>query len=478
MTTRAEWAGDPLKCGRTDQQNIMTSTSARIPNGIKCGDAVPEQMAEVVAAVEQHRKSRRDMVETLHATIHGVDVTFVTNSRHLVRQFQRNWFHERSDSAMPLQERVIVTAMIDVPGWAAAACYSDQGHALWFINVAFYGQIKSWLLGAVARILASRQGVHSIHGSCVDIEGEGLLLIAPSGTGKTTSTYGMVQGATLAETRRLHSDDWVFVRYLAQDSTQSRHNLIAKAYISERAYYIRTNLVASFPRCIPAFLDNDIENVPALTSPIRSRHGVEGYQLTREYMGLHAGIKAHRLTDDVTRLIANDSARCMVYPENLVGASRAVTDPTEGVPIGATVLLTRDSGSEVVVRRLTEAMFVGMLLEGRTPFGGADTVFNAYRLVDDAQEREYVDARQGDHAALLAVAGDPNAPATLREEASMFALLWRSTRTYLVNTILRNVGGLELPAAANATQQLLEAIAKDQVADTVMLRDVVLTPSR
>src|SRR5437762_5046683 len=78
-----------------------------------------------------------------------------------------------------------------------------------FFSTSYYGQLKSWVLGAVGRILAGEYGIHCSHGACVEKAGKGVLYIAPTGTGKSTSSYGLM---TYPNTR-FHSDDWVYVRY-------------------------------------------------------------------------------------------------------------------------------------------------------------------------------------------------------------------------------------------------------------------------
>src|SRR5207245_848868 len=96
-----------------------------------------------------------------------------------------------------------------VPSRAEAADYSRQNDTVIFFNTSYYGQLKSWVLGAVGRKLAVEYGIHSIHGAVVTKDGKGILYIAPTGTGKSTSTYGVMEFPGT----RFHSDDWVYVRY-------------------------------------------------------------------------------------------------------------------------------------------------------------------------------------------------------------------------------------------------------------------------
>src|SRR2546428_4818481 len=108
----------------------------------------------------------------------------------------------------PPKPRVEVYALHGVKDQQEAAYYSREKNTIIFFNTSYYGQLKSWVLGAVGRILAAEFGIHSVHGACVERDGEGVPYIVPTGTGKSTSSYGLMNFAGT----RFHSDDWVYVR--------------------------------------------------------------------------------------------------------------------------------------------------------------------------------------------------------------------------------------------------------------------------
>jgi hypothetical protein len=533
MHTQSESRGTRLELGHPGQRNVITSTIGRIATGIKTADQQPEKLAEVGALTRRQIDADPEAITRSVAVIHDVEVELVTDSPHLTRQFELNWFTSQPDrpgsasGAGAHRRRVTAYALVNMPGVPQTAVYSEREATLWFINLAFYGQVKSWILGAVARVLAADLGVHSIHGSCIEIDGRGLLMIAPSGTGKTTSTYGLMQ---LPGARRLHSDDWVFLRYFASgeggeelmpvqitelDGHRRRGSamwqgvlageltdeallqgldregrclaasrgeidlaapLVARAHISERSFYVRTNLLASFPEVAEALFAGDLENVPPLDDALGPERELLAEDLLEEYLGGRPELQASReaLTNDFTRLIAREGARAMIPPERLFRSGEVVTDPEEGVALSAVVLLSRDPSEERLLERLDERTFVGRLLEGRTPAGTFDTAYNAYRLVDDEAERRYIEARIGDHQALLDARSDPRAPQTLREEATMLSLLWRSTRAYSVNTILVDRAGMTLREAARLTAGWLEEIVTEQAPDALELKELPL----
>ncbi|MFQ5736882.1 MAG: hypothetical protein ACE5GY_08485, partial [Thermodesulfobacteriota bacterium] len=117
-----------------------------------------------------------------------------------------------------------------------------------FINTEYYGQCKSWALGISADILETQHNVHSIHGSCAVMDGKGVVIIAPTGTGKSTHTWGLMQ----LPHGKIHSDDWIFVKYKKG---------LAMADISERKFYLRTDMAKSFPELVPMLHRSKCENV-------------------------------------------------------------------------------------------------------------------------------------------------------------------------------------------------------------------------
>src|SRR5262249_54209155 len=206
-----------------------------------------------------------------------------------------------------------------------AAYYSRRTNTIVFFNTSYYGQLKSWVLGAVGRVLAEEWGIHSVHGACVEKDGRGVLYIAPTGTGKSTSSYGLQ--ATYPNTR-FHSDDWVYVRYAyatrdgrriaplevtpAQGSGVRGYRVFrwleehggeggqvrgldlenreataplsaldlaqpveAYAYTSEKIFYLRTNLGSSFPVSAYEMLRSRVENVPDVTEEFLKQRAAE-----------------------------------------------------------------------------------------------------------------------------------------------------------------------------------------------------------
>jgi len=91
---------------------------------------------------------------------------------------------------------------------AEEALYEPLTRTAFVFNFDYYGYIKSVALAVAGDILEDQHNIHSVHGAALDIDGKGVALIAPSKTGKTTHSWGLLRD----QTARLVTDDWFFVR--------------------------------------------------------------------------------------------------------------------------------------------------------------------------------------------------------------------------------------------------------------------------
>jgi len=190
-------------------------------------------------AEDRFAKSRR--VFDLLALISGMPVHLRTNSPHLANFWGMNWYLgdlkevEGRLAKPPITIRAALDPTKDLwkeadreslkPG--AAAHFCPENRQIVFVDTDYYGQCKSWALGAAGVGLADFK-IHSCHGACVEIDGTGVVIIAPTGTGKSTYTNW------LARYGRINSDDWV---YIEQDGDRFYANP------SERYIYVRSNSV-------------------------------------------------------------------------------------------------------------------------------------------------------------------------------------------------------------------------------------------
>lgn len=277
-----------------------------------------------------------------NANIHGIVLRLVTNSAHLYDFWVENWFPApRTQTVAP---HGIIYAVTGMEGMKPHAYYNHETKTAVFVNTEYYGQCKSWALGMTADILETQHNVHSIHGSCAIVNGKGVIIIAPTGTGKSTHTWGLMQ----LQDGKIHSDDWVFLQYKKG---------LAMADISERKFYIRTDMVKSFPVLAKLLERCKCENV---------------------------------VGGDFT---AFGNSRAILDPEWIAGADKFV----ERTVVKSVILLRRDTDSPPEIRLTTDEA-LSVLEEGRYQvLAGAgedigrfksESFYNPYLLVrrDDVQK--------------------------------------------------------------------------------------------
>jgi len=445
-----EWPGTPLGAG-----NTITRTKTRTAVHDKAIDRRPGRRDELVGvALAQIQRAGGRPVMTHDVIIHGIRVRATTNSAHLHDFWVDNWFspeewHAVTGIAPPPDPQVTVYALGEVADQPEAAYYSRRTDTIVFFNTAYYGQLKSWVLGAVGRVLAEEYGIHSIHGACVEKDGRGVLYIAPTGTGKSTSSYGLVAYPRT----RFHSDDWVYVRYTHATADGRRIHPMrivtaggeevrgyrvfrwleehgrratgrvegldlenrevtvplaaldlaappaAYAFTSEKVYYLRTNLVENFPLSAREMLRSKLENVPDVSANYLGEIGPLLDDLetairrdtSRDGAALAAMDVGH-LREALARMIAFDNARAMLDITRVLPADRVFANPMEPTRLASVILLKRDRRDLTVLEHLTLARFLGRLLVGETPERKREIAYNAYRAVDDEAERAYVAA--------------------------------------------------------------------------------------
>jgi hypothetical protein len=258
------------------------------------------------------------------ASIDGFCMQLFTNSNHLDEFWRENWF------SMPreVKSHGRLYAVLDPTfedGRPHAFYNSDTKTAVVF-NTEYYGQVKSWALGVACDIAEDQHDIHSIHGSCVEVDGKGIVLIAPTGTGKSTHSYALLN----MEGARLHSDDWVYVRFIGGEKGR------ASTDISERKFYIRTNIARVFPEIRPLLDRCKLENVIPLSSEEAEK------------------LRSQGISEDEIRVLASDPyvaheySRAMLDPLWIAGPEKFV-DTTRAMKV---ILLKRDKNDPEIARRL------------------------------------------------------------------------------------------------------------------------------
>lgn len=503
-----EWPGTPIGA-----KNTITRQKGRTAVANKTVDATPGLFKRLLANSFEHIAAHRETVLCHDVVIHGMRVRAITNSEHLIGYWRDNWYSLEEWARLTGKKAadvpdVVVVALGRILTEAEAAYYSRQNDTVVFFNTSYYGQLKSWVLGAVGRKLAIDFGIHSIHGAVVTKDGRGLLYIAPTGTGKSTSTYGVMDFPNT----RFHSDDWVYVRY-AYNTTDGRRVSPARvvqdgadvargwqcyrwleehtgatatvigrdladaeitcgakdldverpeayAYTSEKVFYLRSNLVENFPQAAYDMIRSRLENAPDVTPEFIAENAVA---IDNVFARLRATSPFDRMSDaelrtTIARFFAFDNTRAMLDITTVFPKERVFTNPMEPARVNAVMLLKRNFDEDLVIERLSLDRFMARLMVGRTPLGTKEIVYNSYRAVDDKSERAWLDtieAKGVDHMWDNYLKAEDK-PVTLEEEIEMFRMLHRSAKAYDVNTILQKdptiSGRME---AVNKTMRIL-----------------------
>jgi hypothetical protein len=496
-----EWEGTPL-----GDCNIITRTKSRTKLHDKTIDAKPGLREKLLESATRYMQSieGRQKTRVHDVVVHGIRVRAHTNSDHLIDFWVDNWFSPdewrtvtRKDA--PAEPQVMVYAFGDLPEEQEAAYYSRQTNTVIFFNTSYYGQLKSWVLGAVGRVLADEYGIHSLHGAAVELSGkQGVLYIAPTGTGKSTSSYGLMK---FPETR-FHSDDWVYVRYVYQTKDGRRvgprsiqapdgpvqgyrcfrwleehpdmdvpmtgltpendelslrtsdlsldKGVEAYTYISEKIFYLRTNLVESFPEAALDIINSKKENVPDVTPDFLQEHESlldevsrlvtnANHEPTREHF---QELGPEKTREVMARLFAFDNARAMLDVTPVFGKDRVFNNPLEPLFVTSVFLLKRDFNDPVVLERLSLDCFMERLLIGETPMGTREIAYNGYRATDDESERKYIEgieqkAKMADRPIYSLLLEQRDVPDTLLEEFELFKVMYQAAACYELNTILQ-----------------------------------------
>lgn len=158
------------------------------------------------------------------ADIYGCCIKLLTDIKYVKERWEESFYP--MSAYVRSHGRMVVTSEENKE---QRVLYDPLSKTAFLINIDYYGWVKSLALSVASDILEDSHGINSVHGACVDIDGKGVCLIAPPGTGKTTHTYGLLRVNGV----RVVSDDWFFVRLMGNQ---------AIAFASERNFYIQADI--------------------------------------------------------------------------------------------------------------------------------------------------------------------------------------------------------------------------------------------
>ena len=339
--------------------DILTKVTARgTSNYETTRDEMDDLLKQYLPLLEKDPRRKRWDILAGGAVIGGI-----TNSPNVQRMEPYNW-----PPAPPgVRPQTMFYLIIDVLDKLPHFWYCPETKTALSINSSYYGEKKSRGLGIGMDVLQP-MGIHSIHGSCLDIAGRGVVIIAPTGTGKST-LCAMLKDQPGA---RIHSDDWIYVMFSYDEEGRPR---LAMGRYSELWYYMRTDTALAQPALGEILPRCPIENVPV---------------------------------DDRGNYVwdAFENSRAMVNPLDIVSGGTAIEKQNKlarFTSIEKVVFLRREEGIQEV-ERLTPEKAVQILYEGKMRYlsgsgrrgAGVERWLNPYVLVN----RENLIDHKGERAIL------------------------------------------------------------------------------
>lgn len=258
---------------------------------------------------------------------------------------------------------------LDIALFAPATVYSPDEFSFVSINTNYYGQLKSKSslgpleeflirkakLDAQGRITNPQDVWLSMHAGCVEYftdkgKKRGIVIIAPTGTGKSTHCYGLVEAKSQ---NKLHSDDWSFVNLGTREVA-----------ISENQFYMRTNIAGVYSHLIPLLVCQPLENVgftpdmvallEQFDSPEAIAKAIQSGKITKEQ---HQKL--------IEQMVETNAARSLIDPRIMVGKEKFINH-TQMTDL---FLFKRDYDSTMILKVIHEDEAVEIMTS-------EDNVFN------------------------------------------------------------------------------------------------------
>lgn len=391
--------------------------------------------------------------------IHGVRTRLHTNSKHLADFWREEFFGlgdwQEVTGLLPSEQAQVSLYVFNGSDQPDGAQYSRKHHTVLMFGTSWYGQVRSWALGAVGRYLGDEYGIHMVRGVAFERRGKGVLGVGD--VGRTTLACGLLSRPDV----RLMSDDCVFIRYgyrrlngqlvtpievagakgfrcfekLEQNvyakvrvlavtgeifettvADLDLDSLGAYAFAAGRGAYVRTDVVRHVPEMASLLLISKLENVVEATP-----------DLTQKADGL-AVVPGSKAGEALLRLAFSEHGRAMLRLDQAVGKNRAWTDPLAPLKIEVGALLTAERGG---LQPLDQEAYLGRIL------AAPEVAYNSHRM---SVERDWLRSLEEERAR-LGVSGvyrvyqeragkGAAIPETLLQELGLHRVLSRCARMY------------------------------------------------
>jgi len=233
----------------------LANTETVVKHALEVEGDVRVERRDALVAEAEAELSYRNYFEW-NANINGMIVQLRTNVGHLHDFWVENWYPAQLEA--DIEPHGVIYAVDGVSGRESHAFYNTDTKTGVLFNSDHYGTLRSLALGLVTDVAERNFDVHAIRGMSLDINGEGVLFIGPSGTKKTELFWRLFSERPEVA---LHSYDTLFVRYGGG---------LAAADNPERKMYMPTNTVEAWDDLAKLFDKCKCENVTTRVEDCRN----------------------------------------------------------------------------------------------------------------------------------------------------------------------------------------------------------------
>lgn len=195
-------------------------------------NSVPTHYTKRIISINEkerlYRKWINNTVFDRKANVSGACLHLYSNTERWTQEWDEDWFFMDENVRSHGKLFAIDTGKKDAK---PVELYDPVSRTLFFMDAGYYGWIKSSALALIGDVLEDNHRIFSIHGAFLAEEGNGISLIGPPGTGKTTLSYGLLLDPRV----KLIADDWHFFKFINNGAT---------GYASEKNTYIRADVAS------------------------------------------------------------------------------------------------------------------------------------------------------------------------------------------------------------------------------------------